>query len=370
MNDTYGRFIFVLPVVEMRLDLLPFGKRHTWLRSWEDLEELNGKIIGKRFKIFVYNEDSERKPSKLFFCTLIDALCEEEAYELGKRKVEELVYLMSVFLRKSFRILPYEAITLPLPNIRSIKEIDLQVDKGYATKIVNPRESWTILSPHFGKITHNAIFPTHFEMPKIEGKVSHTAIALSKKGLEAVGDLFVRIEGLNDEERRLLNIIGKLYSTATSSEVVSTSYLLLWEILEVYSHTLSTPTRLLNKRTLKRVKELLRQQEYEEKDIERLGSMLGMYGEKTETELMSIIIHRNLFSEKKPSEVYEMIRDLRKTRSIITHPKVSRQVDKATSLDHYGKLKEVVGRLLLSYIQKYEHKEETQAEGDKIGSIR
>lgn len=359
MNDTYGRYVFILPVVEMRLDLLPFGKRYTWLRSWEDMEELNGKVIGKRLKIFTYTEDAKRKPSKLFLCTLIDAPSEEEAYDLGRRRVEEFVYLMSVFLRKGFRILPYETVTLPLPNVRSIKEVELQVNKGYIDKIIAPSGKWTILSPHFGEITANDIFPAHFEMPKIEGKVSHTGIVMSKKGLDEVGDFFVRIEGLKDEERGLLNVIGQLYSAATSNELVSISYLLLWETLEVYSHTLSSPTRLLNKQTLRRVKAVLKQEKYEEKDVERLISVLGMYGEKTETEVMSIIIQKNLFSKKKLSEIDKMIRDLRKTRSMITHPKVLSDIDKGTLLDHYVILREIVERLLLFYIQKYGNKEET-----------
>jgi len=359
MNDTYGRYIFILPVVEMRLDLLPFGKRHTWLRSWEGLEELNGKIIGKQLKIFTYTEDAKHKPSKLFLCTLVDALREEEAYDLGRRKVEEFVYLMSVFLRKGFRILPYETVTVPLLNVRSIKEVELQVDKGYVTKIIAPRGRWTILSPHFGEITGKDIFPSYFEMPKIEGKVSHTAIAMSKTGLYEVGDFFVRIKGLKDEERGLLNVIGQLYSAATTSESVSTSYLLLWETLEVYSHTLSSPTRLLNKETLIRVKALLKKENYQERDVDRLISVLGMYGEKTETEVMSFTIHKNLFPKKRLSEIHKLIRELRKTRSLITHPKILSDIDKATLLDNYAKLREIVENLLLSYIRRYGNNKET-----------
>lgn len=369
MIDTYGRYIFILPVVEVRLDLLAFGKRYTWLRSWEDLGELNGKIVGKQ-RIFTYIEDAKRKPSKLFFCTLIDAPSEEEAYELGKQRVEEFVYLMSVFLRKAFGILPYESVTLPLPNVRSIKDVDLQVDKGYATKIITPRGEWTLLSPMFGEITQDKIFPTHFEMPKMEGKVSHNAVAMSKKGLDQVADFFIRIERLNDEERGLLNAIGQLYSTATSSEVVSVSYILLWEILEVYSHTRSSPSRLLSKQTLRRIRVLLRQEKYEEKTVERLLSVLGMRGEKTETEVMSIVIQKNLFPKKKLSEINKMIRDLRRTRSMITHPKVWSDIDKATLLDHYGKLKETVEKLLLLYIHKYTGKEQNPIEGENFGSIR
>lgn len=370
MNNTYGRYIVIFPVVEMRLDLLPFGKRYTWLRSWEDLRDLHGKIIGKQVKIFTYNEDAKRKPPKLFFSTLIDAPSEEEAYELGRRKLEEFVYLLSVFLRKSFRILPFESITLPLPNVRSIKEVELKVDKGYATKIITPRGAWTILSPHFGETTANTIFPAHFEMPKMEGKVSHTAIVMSRKGLDEVGDFLVRIERLDEEERGLLNVIGQLYSTATSSEVVSISYLLLWEILEVYSHARSYPTRLLDKQTLRKVRALLKQEKYEEKDIERLISVLGMRREKTETEVMSTVIQKDLFPEKELGEIYDMIRDLRKTRSEITHPKALSDIDQAILLDYYRKLKEIVEKLLISIIRKYEHKEETAVEGENFGNSR
>jgi len=52
MFSTYGKYVVIVPVVAMDLDLLAFDKRHTWLKLWEDLHELNGKLIGQQFKLF------------------------------------------------------------------------------------------------------------------------------------------------------------------------------------------------------------------------------------------------------------------------------------------------------------------------------
>jgi len=81
MSDTYGRYIIIAPVIAVNLDLLAFGRRYTWQRRWDDLHDLNGRILGDQFKVFTYVEDIKRKPTKLFFCLLIDSLSEEEASE-------------------------------------------------------------------------------------------------------------------------------------------------------------------------------------------------------------------------------------------------------------------------------------------------
>jgi hypothetical protein len=146
MFTTYGRYLVIVPVMATDLDLLAFDKRHTWLRFWEDLRELNGKIIGQQFKLSIYVEDPKRKPTKLFFSMLIDSPSEEDAYEEGMSKVEEFLSIMNVLLRRGFGILAYEVATLPLPSVRSLKEIELDIDGEYITKVNTPYGNWTVLS--------------------------------------------------------------------------------------------------------------------------------------------------------------------------------------------------------------------------------
>lgn len=352
MSNTYGRYIVIVPAIAMNLDLLPFGKRYTWMKCWDDLCELNEKIIGEQIKIFTYVEDPKREPTKLFLCTLIDSRSEEDAYEKGMAKIEEFLSLITVFLRRSFEVLTYEVTTLPLPNVRSLKEVELHVDGGYLAKVSSPKGNWTMLSPHFGEITNDTIFPVYFELPKMEGKVSGTQTVIRKKDFDEVEDFFVKIDRLSKEERGFLKVIGQLYSTAISTEAISISYLLLWEILEVYSHTLSTLTQLLDKQKLSKVRKFLKQEKYE--DTERIVSWLGMLGEQTETQVISTIIQKDLFPKKKIDEVNTTITALRKTRNMITHPKVLSNIDNATLLDHYQKLKEIVDKLLIHLCKSYE----------------
>lgn len=263
----------------------------------------------------MYVEDVKHKPTKLFVSTLVDSLSEEEAYEEGIKKVEEFVSLINVFLKRGFRILKYEVSTLPVPNVRSLEEVELHVDNGYVTKIITPYGSWTILPPHFGEVNHAEIFPLHFEMPKIEGKVSPKVIVMPRKELRQVEDFFSRIDSFDGEKRGLLKIIGQLYATAVSTETISVSYLLLWQILEVYAKTLSR---------------------------------LGMLRKPIKTEVISMTVNKNIFPEKSLDEIKRTIINLRETRNTITHPEIFKDVNNLRLLDHYMQLKGIVDKILIS----------------------
>jgi hypothetical protein len=184
-------------------------------------------------------------------------------------------------------------------------------------------------------------------MPKIEGKVSLKMSVMTKEGLNEAEKIFSRIDSLKSEDRGLIKVIGQLYATAVSTETISLSYVLLWEILEVYSLTMSEPTPLLSKKTINKIEKLLSNEGYVEKDIGKVVSFVSMLGESTQTEIISESIQQDLFPEKDLNEVNAMLRDLRKTRNIITHPKVFKEIDNATILAHYGKLKEIVSKLLI-----------------------
>ena len=237
--------------------------------------------------------------------------------------------------------------TLPLPSVCSLTEVELDIDGGYVTRISTPHGSWNILSPHFGEITHDTIFPSYFEMPKIEGGVSGTIIVMPRKGLDDVADFFLKIDKLTKEERGLLKTVGQLYAAAVSTEAVSVSYLLLWEILEVYSNSFPSSSSLLDKQTLNQVRVLLEEKKYKAENVERIVSVLGMLNSQTETQMVSTIIKKKLLPDEKMEEINKLITALRRTRGTITHPKALSGVDRVTLLEHYRQLKEIIDKLLV-----------------------
>ena len=342
-----NRYIAVVPVLGMDLHLLKFDGGYSWFRLWDDLQELDGRIVNQQIKLIVPLENVSKRPSKCYICTLVDATTEKVAYEKGLCRIEEFVFLANIYLRRSFRPLVHEAVTLPMPKTKSLNDISLIIENGNISKIISSLENWTLKVPYFGKITHKDYYPAHFELTDIQSNVSETANLISKKGWLAFEKKLKKLASLKSEQKELLVIIGQLYASANSAETIALSYIMLWEVLEAYSGTDKGRQALLSNETLGKIRKLVVQQGYNKDDTKTVLSMLKSLKKETLTQQMASIIQTQLFPDKNQNDVYRQLKDIRNTRNRLTHPNASKKTDKTKILNHYQQLREIVDKLLI-----------------------
>ena len=221
----------------MDLHLLKFGKGYSWFRVWDNLQQLNNKIINQQLKLIIPEKNVAKQPSKFYACTLTKALSEESAYEQGTSKIEEFLFLSNIYLNRSFRPLLEEAITLPFPKTHSINNISLEILDDRVNKIISDEERWTLEVPYFGAITPSEksidFYPAHFEITDIQSKISEHINVISKQKWLAFENHYEKLCKIEDTKKDLLVIIGQLYASASSSETIALSYMMLWEILRL-----------------------------------------------------------------------------------------------------------------------------------------
>jgi hypothetical protein len=292
------QYIAIAPILGMDLHLIKFSKGYTWFRLWDDLKELDGKVINQQIKLVVPQQKVNKRPSKFYVCVLVKAESEENAYEKGIRKIEEFVFLSNVYLRRSFRILLREAVTLPMPKTQSIADISLIVESERIKKITSPLEGWTLEVPYFGEITHKDIYPAYFELTDIRAKVSETASVLGKKTWLAFETKYRELITAKTDQKELLVVIGPLYALANSAETVSLSYIMLWEILEAYSGTDKDRESLLSDKTLGTIRELMKEQKYTKEATQIVLNTLRGLKKETLTQQMAKIVKNQLFPER------------------------------------------------------------------------
>lgn len=79
--------------------------------------------------------------------------------------------------------------------------------------------------------------------------------------------------------------------------------------------------------------------------------MLKSLKKETLTQQMASIIQTQLFPDKNQNDIYRQLKDIRNTRNRLTHPNLSKKMDKTKILNHYQRLREIVDKLLI-FLQK------------------
>lgn len=348
-----SRYFVVVPVFGMDLQLLKFGKGYSWSKLWDDLQELDGRIVNQQIKLIVPLENVSRRPVKFFVCTLLESPTETDAYQQGLGRIEEFVYLANVFLRRSFRPLVHEVVIFSIPKKGSLADFSLEILNERIVKIVSPFGSWKPKAPYFyeifGAVGHKGkdLYPGHFEVPLYQMDVHQDVNLISKKGWLDFEKTYSKLVSVKSNQKELLATAGQLYSAANSSETITLSYIMLWEVLELYSGIDKGRESLLTENILKEIRQLLNQNGIGKKDTQTVLDTLRGLKRETLTQQMARIIQTQFFPEKTISEVYQQVKEIRNTRNNLTHPSSSKTVDKSIILNDYQHLKEIVDKTIL-----------------------
>ena len=350
------KYIVILPVVELELDLYKFSEnRYTWLQLWDDLKSLNGKCINK-FKIFVDQEGISSSPPKLFILTLIDANSKDEAYKKGTEKILELVNSLVFLFLRGFEPIHHEAIVvpfclsnhpLPVEDSIDLERIKVVIKTKNVDKIITPYGEWKFNPLLQGEASHKEYVTTYFKIRKTECDGKEIQVPMLRK------DMLLNIENRlkvmlseSNIEGELKNTIATLYSAATTIENIPISYLLLWQILESFASSKDAGGKLLAGTTMNNIKEFLQKEDYDIATIHRINSMLGMLEKKNPTQIIAEIFREYLFPNENIAVLKQKVEKLKKIRNNITHPEPSKRLEGNELQTNYKELRGIVDKLL------------------------
>ena len=350
------KYIAVAPMVELSLDLLRFGKnRYTWASFWDDLRGLDSRCIFNKFKIFIDQEDPAFFPPKLFVCMLISAESIEEAYEKCIQDILALSNGLVSLFSKGFEPIYHEMIIIPLYSIApppmtkdaiSVKLVELTIKNGNVDTIITPYGVWRHVRTR-GEASHKEYLDAYFNIPKIEaGNIPMPDIRMLKK--EALLNLEHRLKKTgtfeSNTKAKLVNLVASLYSAAVTTENISVSYLLLWQILESSTSSKEAGRKSLNKTTLNSIKGLLQEEKYDNATVQKVNSVLG--GLRDEVEMIAEMLRKYLFPDDGVDVLEQKVEKFRKIRGAITHPRPSRRLDTNELLTNYKELRDIINKLL------------------------
>lgn len=358
----FKKYIVVVPVVELNLDLLTFGEgEYTWVPFWDDLRSLHGKCIFHEFKIFVDQPNPASFPPKLFVCTLVNAQSEKEAYEKGTESVLFLSNsLVRLFLR-GFEPKYHETIATPfyptkLPatteDTISVELVKLTTKNGNIKGIATPYMVYEPRVALHGSAAHEKYVTTHFKIPKLEAGTSNmpTIHMLQKEVLLNIGPHLKNIRASkSSDETKLMNVVATLYSAAVTTENISVSYLLLWQILESFASSKGSGEKLLTGNARNKIEELLQHEGYDVVTAQRVSSVLGMLRGKNDIQIIAEMLKEYLFPNEEVDVLVlrQDVEKFRKIRHAIVHPKGSERLDANELQANYKKLRDIVYKLLL-----------------------
>lgn len=355
----FKRYIVVVPMVGSKLDLLRFSEnRYTWVSFWHDLRGLHSKCIFHEFKIFVDQPDPTSSPPELFVCTLVNAQSVEEAYKKGTENVLSLSNSLMRLLSEGFEPKYHETIVVPFhpaelpPTIEdtiSVELVKLTTKNGKVEEIATPYSAYKPRLALPGKAAHEKYATTYFKIPKLESGTSEMPpIYMSPK--EHLLDIEPHLEKIrafkSNDEARLMNVVATLYSAAITTENISVSYLLLWQILESFASSKDDGGKLFNDTIMNRVRGLLQQEGYDVDTAHRVNSILGMLGKKNDIQIIAEMLGGYVFVGKSIAELKGQVDRLREIRGAIVHPKVSLRLDANKLMVSYKELRDIVDKLV------------------------
>ena len=347
-----SKYISVVPILETRLDLLPLGEqRYTWFPLWDDLRSLNRECLLDRFKLFVDQQDPRCSPPKLFVCTLIRAINEEEAYQKGTKAIRSLVNQLVTLLHRGFEVKEHEALIVNISPITkgtiNIKLVELTIRNGNVKDISTPYGKWTSKFPQIMTFSHNGYLATFSKIQKIESDTRGVHLPkvemLPKEILLNVDVNLRKMEStMSEDKKKLMSVVTNLYNAAVTMSNVSVSYLLLWQVLESFVLSEDGGEQLISGNTLVMVTSLLRNENYDAKTQQKVKSMLGMLTKKSEIDAIAEILKHYIFPSEKLAKLRKDIEGFRRMRGAIVHPKDSSHIDTAKLLASYGELRNLV----------------------------
>jgi len=354
----FKRYIVVVPMVVSKLELLTFsGNKYTWVSFWDDLRGLHSKCIFRKFKIFVDQPDPASSPPKLFVCTLVNAQSVEEAYKKGTENVlalsNSLVRLFSEGFEPKYHetiVIPFHPAGLP-PTIEgtiSVELVKLTTKNGNVEEIATPYSAWKPKVAVLGKAAHKEYVTAYFKVPKIEAGISEMpTIRMSPK--EVLLNIETHLKKTrafkSSDEARLMNLVATLYSAAVTTENMSVSYLLLWQILESFASSKDDGGKLFTGTIINRIRGLLQEEGYDDDTTRRVNSILGMLGKKNNIQIIAEMLGEYVFVGKSIAELKGQVDRLREIRGAIVHPKVSRRLDANKLMVSYKELRDIVDKL-------------------------
>jgi hypothetical protein len=147
-------------------------------------------------------------------------------------------------------------------------------------------------------------------------------------------------------EANLVNIVATLYSGAITTENISVSYLLLWQILESVASSKDNGGKLFNSTVMNKIRELLQQEGYDVDTVQRVNSILLMLGKKNDVQLIAETLWDYLHPAEGVDGLKRKVKKFRSLRGAVTHPGLSRKLSMYELMETYTELRDIVHRLV------------------------
>lgn len=340
------KFIVVVPVMEYTLNLHQItDDQYTFFKHKDDLRLLDKKIINGRYKIFVENKELGPSQTKLFICTLVDAINENDAYKEGVKNISELINSMSLLFLTGFYPLYHEAIAEVLFEENNIKidSVNLEItERGNIAKIISSDGEWTLHSPLYVYIDGDKRISKCITIPKAGQHIDGTAIVINKEDLIELENGLHKINLVREKHNSgLINVIAGLYNSAITTEDLSIAYLLLWQILETLaSGKNDNKNKLVKADDIEKIGTLLADSDKEY--IKRIKGALSSLKVKGDVQIITEILKENVFVDKNGEDIKKIVESARAMRGSIVH---ANNIDSGKLQSKYKELRDIIEKL-------------------------
>jgi hypothetical protein len=257
-------------------------------------------------------------------------------------------------------VIPFHPTEVPptIEHTTGIEVVKVTAKNGEVEEIATPYSTYKPRLALPGKAVHKKYGTTYFKIPKLEpGTSKMPTIYMSPK--EHLLDIEHHLQAIRaSKSSDLMDLVATLYSGAITTENISVSYLLLWQILESLASSESPGKKLITKDTEKSIRKLLQQEGYDAQTLDKVNSILGMLREKTESEIIAETLRDYLHPAEGVDISEQKVEKFRGIRGAVTHPRLSRRLDTHELMETYTELRDIVERL----VHKLVHSEkETKA---------
>lgn len=358
------RYIRISPIDTFFYDFIetPNGQ-YTAVKFWHDLSSLND-TIHNNLKIFVTHDTSHDVISEpeMFIVAIIEAKTLNEAVPTLVNDIGKLLASLASQFSCGFKAIHERSLTIAATANHKfeIANIDLEISNGVISSIifVDPSSvvekdggyefKGTRMKPSYaltGSVKHDDYINSYFSINHPDASDLNVNCAmLQPDKLQSIAEL------PDFETGSIFNTLLALYNESLSCPIPSTGFSLLWQIIELIDSNADV-TQLLDEETLITIVSSLEEKNIDKEIIQNriLGSLKAMKAE-SQAERFLTGVKKILPEWNIPTNIKSIIRDARKARGKLYHPRTAGDPYDKELLKSYQELNNIVKSIVKSII--------------------
>ena len=364
------RYIRISPIDAFFYDFMetPNGQ-YTAVKFWHDLSSLNG-TIHNNLKLFVTHETSHDVISEpeMFIAAITEAKTLNEAVPILVNDIRNLLASLATHFSCGFKPIHERSFTIAANANHDfeINHIDLEISNNVISSIIFVDPS-TIVEKEDGyelkgtrtktmyalkgSVKHDDYINSYFSINHPDASnLNVNCVMLQPEKLQSIAEL------PDFETDHIFNTLLALYNDSLSCPIPSTAFSLLWQIIELIDSNADT-TQLLNEDALNAIVTSLEGSNLDTEVIQNriLGSLKGMKAE-SQPERFITGIKMILPEWNAPENIKSIIRNARKARGKLYHPRVAGDPYDKELLKSYQEINDIVKTIVKSIIEKSSNK--------------